>query len=400
MTYGMCPDRSRGGVAVGSGTRSRWAVPLTSLCLTMSCGGEDTGAPDTAAQDGTATDVMVGDTVPTGPVDDGVADVASGTDSGGPPQDVETRDDATQDLSDDTTASADTSREDATPDAGLPVCTASAWTEQRDLRYHTVAGVDPNLLSLDIYRPVLDAGCPPAPIAIWVHGGGWAVGDKANQMEHKAPWFTSRGFVLVSVNYRLSPFPYDFESTDAVRYPTHNEDVARAITWIVARAETGGADPERVVLLGHSAGAAIASTLATDERFLEAEGLSLAALRCAVSVDTELYDLTDAIGAGDGQEDMIRNAIGDDTRLWEDASPMSHVEAGKGIPAFFIVTRGLAPRRESARAFATALVDAGVTATVLDARPLTHEGVNAAIGDSSDALVTPALGTFLDDCLQ
>lgn len=58
------------------------------------------------------------------------------------------------------------------------------------------------------------------------------------------------------------------------------------------------------------------------------------------------------------------------------------------------------PRRESAADFVDALEAAGVEARLLDARPLTHEGVNAVIGDPEDTLVTPVLGPFLERCIQ
>ena len=212
----------------------------------------------------------------------------------------------------------------------------------KDVAYEDVPGVDPALVSLDVYPPA--HGCP-APVVIWVHGGGWRIGDKGNQMPDKVKLLNDAGYVIVSVNYRLT----DPASPDPVRYPTHDEDVAAAVAWVHDNVAEYGGDPARLALMGHSAGAQIVASVATDERYLGAHGLGLDALRCAAPLDTEGYDVAGPAGAG---IDIYRNVFGDDPATWADASPQSHVAAGKGIPPFLLVERGTPARRRAAETFA------------------------------------------------
>jgi acetyl esterase/lipase len=83
----------------------------------------------------------------------------------------------------------------------------------RDIVYAKIQGLDPKLNSLDIYAP---AGAKTAPVMVWVHGGGWARGDKG-QVTGLPAAFVREGFVLASVNYRLAP---------AVEFDAQAQDVA------------------------------------------------------------------------------------------------------------------------------------------------------------------------------
>lgn len=294
------------------------------------------------------------------------------------------------DRSDTATTSTRTSATTSVPSAATAAtgCPAGARVT-RDVAYETVAGVAPNLLSLDVYPPA--HGCP-APVVVWVHGGGWRIGDKRNQLTDKIRLFNDAGYVLVSVNYRLT----DGASPTPVRYPTHNEDVATATAWVHDHIAVYGGDPERLALVGHSAGAQIAASVATDERYLAAHGLGLDALRCAAPLDTEGYDVSAEAGRGNP---IYLAAFGDDPATWADASPLLHVAPGKGIPPFLVVERGTVRRRRAAETFAQRLRDAGVDATMLDAGTSSHADVNARIGASGDTVMTAPLMRFLANCL-
>ena len=178
---------------------------------------------------------------------------------------------------------------------------------------------------------------------VWVHGGGWRTGDRRNQLDDKVDLFTSMGWALVSVNYRLSP---------AVQYPVHDDDVAAAIGWVLDHADELGVDPQRLSVMGHSAGAGIAAAVATDPVHLAAVGHSPGDLRCAVLLDTEGYDVE---AMGERGVEIYLDAFGDDPEVWRAASPIRHVVAGAGIPRSLVVTRGVDGRRDSAAAFVDAL---------------------------------------------
>ena len=98
------------------------------------------------------------------------------------------------------------------------------------IQYKTIAGVDANLNSLDIYY---SSDQDKRPVVIWIYGGAQAIGDKSNKMDNKINLLRyQEGYVLVSVNYRLSPFPYELNNPDRVMFPSHKEDVADAIKWV------------------------------------------------------------------------------------------------------------------------------------------------------------------------
>ncbi|MBC8159588.1 MAG: alpha/beta hydrolase [Roseiflexaceae bacterium] len=277
-------------------------------------------------------------------------------------------------------------------------CQGTGTTAHRDLAYTNIAGVDPNLLALDLYTPLRPANCAPAPIVVYVHGGGFRGGDKANQIADKIPLFNKEGWLFASVNYRLSPAS---PSTDPnrVMYPIHEQDVATALGWLHTNAAQYGGDPNRILLLGHSAGALLVAAVATDEGFVNAAGLDMAAIRCAAPLDTEGYDVAAVMTEDDQQAAIYRNAFGDDPAVWADASPINQIAPGKRIPDFLLVTRGQQSRIEITQRFASLLNAGGVPASVLLANPLSHEEVNAAVGKPGDTIVTPALMAFFRSCV-
>lgn len=271
----------------------------------------------------------------------------------------------------------------------------AATTEQ----YAQHEGAPVELNSLDVHLPGADddAACSRRPLVVWVHGGGWTEGDKADGIQDKVRLFTDAGYVFASVNYRLTE--PDLVPA-APRHPVHDQDVADAVAWLVQHSEEIGADPDRVAVLGHSAGGGITAAVATDGTYLSAHGLGVDAIRCAGSIDGEGYDVTRGATHPDPNVNTTYlNAFGDDPDVWERASPVNNVRRDAGIPAFFIAARGTAMRLDLHAEFAAALRDADVPVTVIDARELDHAEVSDDIGDPDDTVVTPALMEFLDGCL-
>lgn len=133
--------------------------------------------------------------------------------------------------------------------------------ETLDLRYHPGRARQ----VLDIYAPTTTV---KAPVVIFVHGGSWVFGDKDFfGLHRKMGRFLAReGVVAVMINYRLSP---------SVKHPEHAKDVARAYAWVVRNISKFGGDPERIILAGHSAGAHLASLVATDDSYLRDPTLKL-----------------------------------------------------------------------------------------------------------------------------
>lgn len=77
---------------------------------------------------------------------------------------------------------------------------------------------------------------------------------------------------------------------------------------------------------------------------------------------------------------------------------MTHVEPGKGIPPFLLVSRGNQDRRAMVSNFAQTLETSGSDTTIIDASSLSHEEVNSNIGKPRDTIMTPPLMNFLSSC--
>ena len=107
---------------------------------------------------------------------------------------------------------------------------------------------------LDIYKPA-DAGVTPLPVLMFVHGGGFLRGDKGSaERWHNAcvgRMAADRGFIGVVMNYRLAP-----EHT----WPAGGEDVGLAVDWLTGNIHRFGGDPDKIVLVGTSAGAVHCAT--------------------------------------------------------------------------------------------------------------------------------------------
>ena len=126
---------------------------------------------------------------------------------------------------------------------------------------------------VDIYLPsqlladkALAAG--GAPMVVFFYGGSWSFGDRADY-RFVGEALAAQGIVTVVADYRLSP---------EVRYPVFVQDSAIATRWAFDNAQKYGADPARIFVMGHSAGAYNAAMLALDKRWLGGVGLSPAKL--------------------------------------------------------------------------------------------------------------------------
>lgn len=134
------------------------------------------------------------------------------------------------------------------------------YTASLDLAY----GPDPRH-KLDVYRP---RAAGPSPVVVFFYGGSWNKGERADY-KFVGEALAARGIVVAVADYRLYP---------DVRYPQFLEDSARAVAWVQREARRFGADPGKLFVMGHSAGAYNAAMLALDARWLEAQGLSPARL--------------------------------------------------------------------------------------------------------------------------
>lgn len=126
---------------------------------------------------------------------------------------------------------------------------------ERDVTY---AQVDGHTLRLDFYRP--NNTQQPCPLVVWVHGGAWRAGSKADVPVTR--WLDS-GFAIASVDYRLSP---------VARFPAQVHDIKAAIRYLRAQAGHYKIDPDRFIIAGGSAGGHLAALVGVSADVESLEG--------------------------------------------------------------------------------------------------------------------------------
>lgn len=125
---------------------------------------------------------------------------------------------------------------------------AAAPVTHRDLAYRKDGH---ERQKLDLYLP--EKSDRPAPLIIWIHGGGWQGGSKENTLPLRQGW-VERGYAIASINYRLSGHAV---------FPAQIEDCKAAIRWLRAHAAQYQIDPTRFGVWGSSAGGHLAALVGT-----------------------------------------------------------------------------------------------------------------------------------------
>jgi acetyl esterase/lipase len=268
---------------------------------------------------------------------------------------------------------------------------ASGQEVKRDIRYG-----DQERQLLDVYSP---SGAKNRPVVFWIHGGGWQGGDKG-EIGRKPQAFTEKGLVFVSTSYRLLP---------NVDMGTIVRDVAKSIRWVHDHIAEYGGDPNRLLVMGHSAGAQLAALICTDDRYLKAEGLSLSIIKGCVPVDGDTYDVPAIIETaetrrrahGQPQPKMgHREKFGNDPAKHIDFSAVTHATAGKHIPPFLILYVADHPDNTAqAQRLASALKSAGIPATLVGPHQTWHTKIDADLGLPDDA-ATKAMFSFVEGVLK
>jgi arylformamidase len=241
---------------------------------------------------------------------------------------------------------------------------------------------------LDIYRP--ESG-RPAPLILFVHGGGWSAGSKAMGEGIQPGYFTGKGYAWASLDYRLIP---------SVTVEEQMEDVARAIAWLVRHGKRLGLDTRRIVLISHSSGAHLAGLIATDPQWLNAAGAPFSSIAGVVSIDGAGLDVPGAMASGAASSPFYARAFGNDAARYERLSPLAHVGVPDAPHWLFLFDRD---HNESAGyfagLFAAAAEKAGASALVIGLDGTTHMKMLNRLGDPDDP-VTGAVERFLEKTVK
>ena len=168
---------------------------------------------------------------------------------------------------------------------------------------------------LDIYAP---SGGPSKGTIVFFYGGSWNSGAR-QEYGFVARAFASRGFTTVVFDYRLVP---------QHRYPAFVEDGAKAVAWVYRNIADHGGDPERIFLVGHSAGAYNAMMVALAPEFLRAEGLTPTIVKAVVGLSGPYDFLPLAV-------DETREAFKGVANL-PPTQPVNRVARGQYIPPMLL----------------------------------------------------------------
>jgi acetyl esterase/lipase len=228
--------------------------------------------------------------------------------------------------------------------------------------------------SLDVYRP---ANSAPAPLVLFVHGGGWTKGNKAGGW-HIAKPLTEMGYVVASVNYRM---PGQTTIGDEAA------DVASAAAYLLGHAAEYGIDPRRFALIGHSAGGHLVALVGTDPSYARAAGLDLSRLGAVIALD----------GVFDFNNPPVRNPAIDPAPAYRARmSPIDHVADVAGHPLFCLIHENTALRfTHQADAFAAALQAHGQTVVETVAPGLSHGALVGQFDDPAEPMAQQVV-----DCLH
>lgn len=219
-----------------------------------------------------------------------------------------------------------------------------------------------------------------SPMLLFVHGGGWNIGDKRGV--HTLPAYAQRhGLVFASTNYRMTP---DVSSARGCA-----EDVAAAIAWMLKEGPVHGGDPDRLFIMGHSAGAHLAALVGVDPTYLGKHGHKPSHLAGVIPVDGAGYDAVKQMAQprrpgwlGRRLEQMYDLAFSEDPA---GLSPTLLVRSGRAYPPFLIFhVESRQDARDQSHGLANALRVAGGWGEVVAGPGETHRSINVEFGEPGD----------------
>ena len=222
-------------------------------------------------------------------------------------------------------------------------------------------------IPLRVYTPVA-AGGGNLPALVYFHGGGFVLGDLDCYDPLCRALANESGCRVVSVDYRLAP---------EHPFPAAVEDCIAALSWIEANASNLSIDPNRIAVVGDSAGGNLAAVTCLLAK--EKGGPQIAFQVLIYPVTASWHDSASAQLFGSGYmlnkptlnwfrgHYVPKDADTNDPRL----SPLN-APAHKGLPPTYIVTAGFDPLRDEGVAYAEKLKAAGVSVTHLDYPTMIH----------------------------
>jgi arylformamidase len=266
-------------------------------------------------------------------------------------------------------------RREARQGASSGALTAAQRPAHADVAY----GQDP-AQTMNVYAPNTANQGQGAPVIFMVHGGAWAMGDKASShvVRHKAARWLPRGLLFISVNYRLLPSADPLEQA---------RDVARALAFAQQQASAWGGDAGKFVLMGHSAGAHLVSLLSAEPALAREQGAK--PWLGTVSLDSAAFDVPAIMGARHAR--LYDRAFGKDPNFWAATSPLHQLKQAQA-PLLAVCSSRRDDACPQAQAFAAKATPLGMRVSVLP-QDRTHAEINDDLGQPS--AYTEAVEDFL-----
>lgn len=217
---------------------------------------------------------------------------------------------------------------------------------------------------MDVYLPRHAAA---APVILMVHGGGWRRGDKRmdSVVQNKMSRWVSQGFIFISINYRLLPEADPIEQA---------RDVARALAAAQDKAVEWGGDPEKFILMGHSAGAHLSALLATSPGLASQSGAR--PWLGTVALDSAAFNVVQIMEAR--HPGLYDDAFGEDPAYWRRASPYHQLTAAMR-PLMAVCSTRRSDSCQQAHRFDDKAAALKVRVDVLE-EDLSHREINQQLG--------------------
>jgi acetyl esterase/lipase len=203
-------------------------------------------------------------------------------------------------------------------------------------------------------------------------------------VQAKPQHFKEAGYVFASAGYRLLPdAPVESQAAD----------LGAALKALRAQAETGGFDPDTIVLMGHSAGAHLAALVASDPQYA---GEAFGAIRGVVLLDGAGYDVMTAAATPTMElPTLYKDVFGTDPARQKALSPITHV-GGKDAPHWLALYVAERPgSKMQSEALMGALAKAGKDASAVAITGTDHGRMNRELGTEAGKAQTEAVDAFL-----
>ncbi len=187
--------------------------------------------------------------------------------------------------------------------------------EIKNIEYKSINGKS---LQLDIYKP--NNVKENAPLLVFIHGGGWRSGERSDYLIYLVD-FAKRGYITATVSYRLlkdSP------------YPGCVEDIGDAVNWFYENGENYGYDPNRIALIGGSAGAHLALMAAYEWGETKADSAKIPGINYRIKAVVDIYGPVDLTTEYASNQPLVTNFIAhsftDSPELYKEASPIQYLD--------------------------------------------------------------------------